>query len=63
LRVEIRVKGAGREGERAAARGDLPVVQLPHEVERAFEWLRSQCPLNPDLQRHLLGYAKPTGMT
>ena len=61
-RVEIRVKGAGREGERASARSDRPGVKLPHDVERAFEWLRSQCPLNPDLQRHLVGYAKLTGM-
>lgn len=50
----------------AAVRGDLPrefpVVELCHETERAFEWLRGQCPLNPDLEKHLVGYARLTGM-
>jgi len=40
----------------------LPVVELSHETERAFEWLRSQCPINPDLEKHLVGYARLTGM-
>jgi hypothetical protein len=37
-------------------------VQLSGETERAFAWLRSQCPLNHDLERHLVGYAKLMGM-
>jgi len=40
----------------------FPNVELSHETERAFAWLRSQCPLNPDLEKHLVGYAKLTGM-
>ncbi len=39
-----------------------PSVELSAETERAFAWLRSQCPLNPDLEKHLIGYAKLTGM-
>jgi hypothetical protein len=35
---------------------------LAHETERAFEWLRSQCPINPELETHLVGYARLTGM-
>jgi len=37
-------------------------VELSHETERAFAWLRSQCPVNPDLEKHLVGYARLTGM-
>lgn len=37
-------------------------VELNHEAERAFAWLRSQCPVNHELQKHLVGYAKLTGM-
>ncbi len=40
----------------------LPLVNLAEETERAFAWLRSQCPLNPDLEKHLVGYARLTGM-
>jgi transcriptional regulator with XRE-family HTH domain len=40
----------------------FPHVELSHETERAFAWLRSQCPVNPDLEKHLVGYAKLTGM-
>jgi transcriptional regulator with XRE-family HTH domain len=40
----------------------LPEVELSHETERAFAWLRRQCPLKPDLEKHLVGYAKLTGM-
>jgi len=39
-----------------------PEIELSAETERAFAWLRSQCPLNPDLEKHLVGYAKLTGM-
>jgi len=53
--VEPRGKGEKRESE-------LPQVQLSAETERAFAWLRSQCPLNPDLEQHLVGYARLTGM-
>ena len=59
--VEIAVKGHTK------ATGDAPAsefekVELSHETERAFAWLRSQCPVNPDLERHLVGYARLTGM-
>jgi transcriptional regulator with XRE-family HTH domain len=37
-------------------------VSLSHETEETFRWLRRQCPLNPSLERHLLGYAKLMGM-
>jgi transcriptional regulator with XRE-family HTH domain len=37
-------------------------IHLSHETERAFAWLRSQCPINPDLEKHLVGYARLTGM-
>ena len=37
-------------------------VHLSQETERAFAWLRSQCPVNADLEKHLVGYAKLTGM-
>ncbi|MCX6929477.1 MAG: helix-turn-helix transcriptional regulator [Verrucomicrobia bacterium] len=57
--VEIKVKVAG-----PAEKGEVefPQVHLSQETERAFAWLRSQCPLNPDLERHLVGYARLTGM-
>ena len=32
------------------------------ETERAFAWLRSQCPVNADLEKHLVAYAKLMGM-
>jgi transcriptional regulator with XRE-family HTH domain len=40
----------------------FPAVELSAETERAFAWLRSQCPVNPDLEKHLVGYAKLTGL-
>jgi transcriptional regulator with XRE-family HTH domain len=58
--VEIMVKSP-----EARARNPSPAVsdvELSHETERAFAWLRSQCPLNPDLEKHLVGYAKLMGM-
>ncbi len=58
--VEIRLKGAGK-GEKAVAELSEE-VHLSQETERAFAWLRSQCPVNPDLERHLVGYAKLMGM-
>jgi transcriptional regulator with XRE-family HTH domain len=57
--VEIMVK---KSGATAAAARPAPEVELSAETERAFAWLRSQCPLNPDLEKHLVGYAKLTGM-
>ena len=59
--VEISIKGQTK------AAGDKPAnefekVELSHETERAFAWLRSQCPVNPDLEKHLVGYARLTGM-
>ena len=57
--VEIRVKGAGLAEKREF---EPPQVHLSQETERAFAWLRSQCPLNPDLEQHLTGYARLMGM-
>ena len=37
-------------------------VELGEETERAFAWLRSQCPVNGDLEKHLVAYAKLMGM-
>lgn len=39
-----------------------PAVALPQETERAFAWLRSQCPLNPLLEKQLIGLAQMSGM-
>ncbi len=57
--VEITIKGDGQRSERER---EIQDVELSHETERAFAWLRSQCPVNPDLERHLVGYARLTGM-
>ena len=57
--VEIMVK---KSGTASAAARPAPEIELSAETERAFAWLRSQCPLNPDLEKHLVGYAKLTGM-
>lgn len=58
--VDILVKPPdGKTDEPSTA---LPQVSLSDETERAFAWLRSQCPLNPDLEKHLIGYAKLMGM-
>ena len=57
--VEITIKGE----EQAQRSGrDIRDVELSHETERAFAWLRGQCPINPDLEKHLVGYARLTGM-
>lgn len=58
--VEISVKG--RAPVRSEKQQEFPDVELSHETERAFAWLRSQCPVNPELEKHLVGYAKLTGM-
>jgi transcriptional regulator with XRE-family HTH domain len=57
--VEIKVKNAGPAEKRE---DEFPQIHLGQETERAFAWLRSQCPLNPDLEKHLVGYARLTGM-
>ena len=58
--VEIGVKG--RVPTKSEKQKEFPEVELSHETERAFAWLRSQCPVNPELEKHLVGYAKLTGM-
>ena len=58
--VEISIKG--HTPAKGAKQSEFPDVELSHETERAFAWLRSQCPVNPDLEKHLVGYAKLTGM-
>jgi len=58
--VKISVKAPEAKATDDAAA--IPAVQLSRETERAFAWLRNQCPTNPDLERHLVGYAKLMGM-
>lgn len=61
VKVEVTVAKPGGEGA-VAVRKDAEVdVSLSHETEETFRWLRRQCPLNPALERHLLGYAKLMG--
>jgi transcriptional regulator with XRE-family HTH domain len=59
--VEITIKGQGQ-ARREKPASEFQEVQLNHETERAIAWLRSQCPINPDLEKHLVGYARLTGM-
>jgi transcriptional regulator with XRE-family HTH domain len=59
--VGIAIKSSARSASEKK-KAEFPEVELSHETERAFAWLRSQCPLNPDLEKHLIGYAKLTGM-
>ena len=61
-RVEISVKGAPPKTADARSQNEFPEVELSHETEKAFAWLRGQCPVNPDLEKHLVGYARLTGM-
>jgi transcriptional regulator with XRE-family HTH domain len=56
--VEIKIKAAGQADMRET---EPPQVHLSQETERAFAWLRSQCPLNPDLEQHLDGYGRLMG--
>ena len=61
--VEITVKKSNPQSEIGNRKSfAFPEVELSHETERAFAWLRSQCPVNPDLEKHLVGYARLTGM-
>jgi len=46
----------------ASAPTELPDVPLSHETERAFAWLRRLCPVNADLEQHIVGYARLMGM-
>lgn len=57
--VDIQIKYVGKPEKRDV---ELPQVHLSSETEKAFAWLRSQCPINPDLEQHLVGYARLTGM-
>jgi transcriptional regulator with XRE-family HTH domain len=57
--VDIQVRSAGQAEQHPI---ELPQVHLSQETERAFAWLRRQCPLNPDLEQHLVGYARLMGM-
>lgn len=61
--VEINVKSpTPGSALRVPGSAEFPHVELSHHTERAFAWLRSQCPVNPDLEKHLVGYARLTGM-
>lgn len=60
--VEISVKKTSGFTTSPQPTHPYPAVELSAETERAFAWLRSQCPLNPDLEKHLIGYAKLTGL-
>ena len=57
--VDIQVKNVAKAEKREI---ELPQVHLSAETEQAFAWLRTQCPLNPDLEQHLVGYARLMGM-
>lgn len=59
--VEITIKSEGQ-AQHSGRERDIQEVELSHETERAFAWLRSQCPINADLENHLVGYARLTGM-
>lgn len=62
--VEITVKKSGppTSGLRPPPSPEFPVVELDQETERAFAYLRSKCPVNADLQQHLVSYARLMGM-
>ena len=61
--VDLAVKKSNTQSPATKAQPpEFPVVELSHETERAIAWLRSQCPVNPDLEKHLVGYAKMLGM-
>jgi transcriptional regulator with XRE-family HTH domain len=59
--VEINVKGEPGKHPASSDNSGLQ-VQLAQETERAFAWLRNQCPLNPAMEQHLVGYAHLMGM-
>lgn len=58
--VEIRARN---QSPAADTHPELPEhIHLSRETEKAFAWLRAQCPLNPELEKHLVGYARMLGM-
>ena len=59
--IAVRVAKPKSETEKRTV-PEFPDVELSHDTERAFAWLRGQCPLNPDLEKHLVGYARMLGM-
>ena len=58
--VDIVVKTKDAKGGNEPSK--QPSIDLCGETERAFAWLRTQCPLNPNLERHLVGFARLMGM-
>ena len=64
--VEIRIRpgapSSPHQGETADVRRAEQQIHLSKETEKAFAWLRSQCPVNPELEKHLVGYARMLGM-
>lgn len=58
--VEIQIKRTGASDR--TEHGMSEHVHLSKETERAFAFLRSQCPINPDLEKHLVTYAKLMGL-
>jgi predicted XRE-type DNA-binding protein len=60
VEINVTVPKAG-DGGAVAVRKD-PDVELSHETEEMFRWLRRQCPLSPAMEKHLLGFAKIMGM-
>ncbi|MGZ4964289.1 MAG: helix-turn-helix domain-containing protein [Limisphaerales bacterium] len=58
--VEIKIHGTAEEPGKVGRHdgGRYASIHLTKEVEDAIDWLRSQCPVNPELQRHLVGYAR-----
>lgn len=60
VEINVTVPRSGAEGA-VAVRKD-PDVELSHETEEMFRWLRRQCPLSPAMEKHLLGFAKMMGM-
>lgn len=60
VEIAVNLPKPGAEGT-VAVRKD-PDVELSHETEEMFRWLRRQCPLSPAMEKHLLGFAKMMGM-
>lgn len=60
VEINVTVPKAGAAG--AVAVRKEPDVELSHETEEMFRWLRRQCPLTPAMEKHLLSFAKMMGM-
>ena len=58
--VEILIKDRPKADHRGSDMQEQ--IHLSEETEAAFNWLRSQCPLNSDLEKHLVAYARLLGM-